>query len=75
MKCPKGRQLKKEQEARKDNLRQQIQMLGNSDWVVLVCCACRDRWNLELSFLIASLVSSKEKIGFLEICFCAEQFS
>lgn len=44
-----------------------IQILSDSDWAAPVCCAGRDQWNLELNFLIASLVLSKEKIGFLEI--------
>jgi len=32
-----------------------------------MCSVGHDHWNLELNFLLASLVLSKEKTGFLDI--------
>lgn len=43
-------------------LRSSVTEIGLPPWT-----AGHDRWNLELSFLITSLVLSREKIGFLEI--------
>lgn len=64
-----GRQAAEERKkgARKDNWETDLQILCGSGWAAPVCCAIRDHWNSELDFLIASLVLSKEKIGFLEI--------
>lgn len=60
-----GKREKKEEG--KITMQTDIQILSNSEWAAPVCCAGCDHWNLELNFLIASLVLSKEKIGFLEI--------
>lgn len=65
-----GRQAAGERERKKQGkiiVNTDIQILGSSDRAAPVRCVGPDHWNLELDFLIASLVLSKEKIGFLEI--------
>lgn len=62
-----GSRRKREKEAGKILVQTDTQILYNWDWAAPVCCAGHDRWNLELNFLITSLVLSREKIGFLEI--------
>lgn len=51
------------------------QVLGGWDGAAPVCYAGCDGWNLELSFLIASLVLSEGKIGFLEISFVQSNYA
>lgn len=40
-----------------------------------MCFVGHDHWNLELNFLLASLVLSKEKTGFLEISSVQSSFA
>lgn len=64
------RQAAEEREKRKRGkiiVKTDIQVFCHWGWAAPVDCAGHDRWNLELRFLITSLVLSKEKIGFLEI--------
>lgn len=64
------RQAAEEREKKKQGkiiVKTDTQILGNSDQAAPACFAGCDHWNLELNFLIASLVLSKKKIGFLEI--------
>lgn len=57
----------REKEAGEIIVKTDIQIFCHWDWAAPADCAGHDRWNLELRFLITSLVLSKEKIGFLEI--------
>ena len=53
----------------------QIQFLGSSGWAGPMCSVGHDNWNLELNFLLAFLVLSKEETGFLEISSVQSSFA